>query len=196
MHCCAFSKEFRALLTAAPTLLKEFNKRVGSRQRSDHIHSHIHSHRGSEMVTMVQEEGYTTSRPIPSIVHSKFTARQLHIPVILSRVNKMPQHILQRLSVSTLSLFVRLWVRCSGHTLVKAKQVTDFNKELRGEEPILIRHQELGDPMQPEYLSHKDLSKLRSTHVIPARSKMHHLAQPVHKHHNKCVASCWSQAGL
>jgi len=132
------------------------------------------------MVTMVQEEGYTTSRPIPSIVHSKFTARQLHIPVILSRVNKMPQHILQRLSVSTLSLFVRLWVRCSGHTLVKAKQVTDFNKELRGEEPILIRHQELGDPMQPEYLSHKDLSKLRSTHVIPARSKMHHLAQPVH----------------
>ena len=37
-------------------------------------------HRGSGMVTMVQEERCATSSPIPSIVHSKFTARQLHKP--------------------------------------------------------------------------------------------------------------------
>ncbi len=88
------------------------DNRVGSRQRSDNIHIH----RCSGMVTMVQEERCATSSPIPSIVHSKFTTRQLHTPVILSRVNEMLQHILQR-SVSTLSLSVCLWVQCSGRTL-------------------------------------------------------------------------------
>ena len=43
--------------------------------------------------------------------------------------------------------------------------------------------------MLPEYLFHKDLSELLSAHVIPARSKMHRLAQPVHKHDNRCVTS-------
>ena len=62
-----------------------------------------------------------------------------------------------------------------------AEQLTDFSKGVTGEELISIRHQELGDPMQPEFLSHKDPSKLL-TMSSPARSKMHHLAQPVHKH--------------
>ena len=67
----------------------------------------MHIHRGSGMVTIVQEEGRTTSSPIPSIAHSKLTARQLHIPVILSRFDEMLQHILQ-ICVSTVSLRVRL----------------------------------------------------------------------------------------
>ena len=70
----------------------------------------------------------------------------LDIPVILSRVNGMPQHVLQS-PVGTLILSVRLWVRCSGRTLIHAKELTHFCKELGGEELIAVRHQELGNPM-------------------------------------------------
>jgi len=52
-----------------------------------------------------------------------------------------------------------------------AEQLTDFSKEVRGEELISIRHQELGDPMQPEFLSHKDPSKLLTTHVITSKEQ-------------------------
>ena len=82
------------------------------------------------MVTTIQKEGCSSSSPVPSIVHSKLTTWQLHISVILSQIDEMPQHILQS-SVSTLSLSVRLWVRRSGHTLINTKQLTDPSKELK-----------------------------------------------------------------
>jgi len=42
----------------------------------------------------------------------------------------------------------------------------------------------MGHFIRHGFLSHKDLTKLLSTHVIPARSKLRHLAQPVYKHDN------------
>ena len=49
------------------------------------------------------------------------------------------------------SVCPRLWIN--------AKQVTDCSKEVRGKKLISVRHQKLGNFMQPEYLPQDDLCK-------------------------------------
>ena len=97
------------------------------------------------MITTNQEEWCTTSSPVPSLVRSKLSLRQVDISVTLSRMHEMPQPILQQ-SVSMLSLSVHLWVQCSGHMMINTKQIADFRRELRGEELISVHTRSLGMP--------------------------------------------------
>ncbi len=136
--------------------------------------------RCSRVAASVEKKKCVLGGRVDTVVVGKLQHWQVLVPVIMQRVHKVTQHLLNG-AVSTLSLTVCLRVVAGGDFELGTQVLEDGLPEVGGEPRVSVRDDGGGQAVKPVNLPDEQSSSFNSTHRLVGRNEMALLGEPIHK---------------